>query len=242
MIDANSEISRLRQSLRFKNLPEAIIDSICDEAAIEISDITTDLLAGAMSEAVEAGQSTSFVEEIRVTRNGSMFSITTQSGKTDFSEAPFPMLPKMLANAKVAKDGSLYKVIPLKQKTSAPGRTQIFSEQALKDIENARRTAKSDRTNQNRGSSSPDAMKGMDTMAAMQVISKSRQKTEKVSNASVQHVDFKTVSSKQDANTQWVNPGKKEDMGPVLRSINANLHDAIDAAIMDVIRKHETEY
>jgi len=242
VIDANSEITRLRQSLRFKNLPEAIIDSICDEVAMEISDITTDLLAGAMSEAVEAGQSTNFVEEIRATRNGSMFSITTQSGKTDFSEAPFPMLPKMLVNAKVAKDGSLYKVIPLKQKTSAPGRTQIFSEQALKDIENARKMAKSDRTNQNRGSSSPDAMKGMDTMAAMQVISKSRQKIEKASNASVQHVEFRTVSSKQDANTQWVHPGKKEDMGPVLRNINANLHDAIDNAIMEVIRKHEGEY
>ena len=242
MIDANSEISRLRQSLRFKNLPEAIIDSICDEAAVEISDRTTDLLANAMSEAVEAGQSINFVEDIRSIRSGSSFDITTSSGKTDFSEAPFPMLPKLLANAKVAKDGSLYKVIPLKQKTSAPGRTQIFSEQALKDIEVARQNAKIDRTNQGRGSSSPDAMKGMDTLSAMQVIAKSRQKQEKTSNASVQHVDFKTVSSKQDQNTQWVNPGKKEDMGPVLRNINANLHDAIDSTIMDVIRKYDTEY
>jgi hypothetical protein len=242
VIDANNEIERLRQSLRFKNLSESIIDSICDEAAAEINSITTDLLAGAMSEAVEAGQSVDFVEDVRSIRNGSMFSITTNSGKTDYSEAPFPMLPKMLKNANVAKDGSLYKVIPVKNKTSAPGRTQIFSEQALRDIENARKQAKGDRTNQNRGSSSPDAMKGMDTMSAMQVISKSRQKQEKASNASVQHIEFRTASSKQDPNTQWMNPGKKEDMGPILRNINANLHDAIDNAIMDVIRNIEGEY
>ena len=242
MIDANNEIDRLRQSLRFKNLPETIIDSICDDAAIEISNITTDLLANAMSEAVEAGQSVDFVEDIRSIRNGSMFSVVTQSSKTDYSEAPFPMLPKLLNNAKIAKDGSLYKIIPIKQKTSAPGRTQIFSEKALIDIENARKTAKSDKTNQNRGSSSPDAMKGMDTMSAMQVISKSRQKTEKASNASVQHTEFRTVSSKQDANTQWIHPGKKEDMAPILRSINANLHDAIDNTIMEVIRRYEGDY
>jgi hypothetical protein len=242
MIDANSEISRLRQSLRFKNLSETIIDSICDDVAAEISDITTDLLASAMSEAVEAGQSTEFVEDIKSIRSGSTFNIVTQSGKTDYSEAPFPMLPKMLQNAKIAKDGSLYKVIPLKQKTDAPGRTQIFSEQALRDIENARKMAKSNRTNDNRGSSSPNAMKGMDTMSAMQVISKSRQKTEKTSSANVQQVNFRTVSSKQDPNTQWMHPGKKEDMGPTLRNINANLHDAIDSAIMEVIRKFEGEY
>lgn len=242
MIDANSEIERLRQSLRFKNYSEVVIDSICDDVSSEINDLTTDILASAMSEVVAAGQSVDFIEDIRSIRSGSSFSIVTQSGKTDYSEAPFPMLPKMLQNAKVAKDGTLYKVIPIKKKTSAPGRTAVFSDQALIDIENARKMAKADKTNQNRGSSSPDAMRGMDTMSAMQVISKSRQKFEAPSKASVQQVDFRTATSKQDANSQWMHPGKKENMGPVLRNINANLHDAIDTAILDVIRRHEGEY
>lgn len=242
MIDANSEIQRLRQSLRFKNYSEAVIDSICDDVSAEISDLTTDILASAMSEAVSAGQSMDFVQEIKTVRSGSTFDIATQSGKTDFSEAPFPMLPKMLQNAKVAKDGTLYKVIPVKQKTSAPGRTAVFSDAALIDIENARRQAKADRTNQGRNSSSPDAMRGMDTFSAMQVIQKSRQKFEAPSKAKVEQVNFRTATSKQDPNTQWVNPGKQEDMGQTLRNINANLHDAIDNTIMEVIRKYEGEY
>ncbi len=114
MIDANNEINRLRQSLKFKNLSNEVIDSICDDVAREISDLTSDLLAQAMSEAVQSGKSAEFIQEVRSTRDGGTFSVSTDSGKTNFTEAPFPMLPKMLQNAKIAKDGSLYKVIPVK--------------------------------------------------------------------------------------------------------------------------------
>lgn len=241
MIDANNEISKLRQSLRFKNLPDAIIDSICDDVSSEISNLTADLLAQAMSDAVSFGSTADFVEEIRSTRSGTGFDITTQSGRTDFSEAPFPMLPKLLQNAKVAKDGSLYKVIPVKQRGSAPSRTAVATEAALSNIENARQQAKVDKSNQNRGSSSPDAMRGMDTLSAMQAISTSRQKTEKYPKSDGP-VDFRTASSKQDSSTQWVNPGKQADMGSILRNINANLHDSIDRAILEVIQKYERDY
>lgn len=241
MLDANTEIQRLRQNLRFKNMPENLIDSICDEVSAEISNIMSDLLAQAMSDAVSFGESADFIQEIRSVRDGATYSVTTDSGKTDYSEAPFPMLPKLLKNAKVAKDGSLYKVIPVKKKGSVPSRTGIATEAALTNIENARVAAKQDKTNQNRGSSSPDAMKGMDTLSAMQAISRSRQKVEYPQAVSGQ-VDFKTASSKQDANTQWVNPGKQANMTNVLKNINANLHDSIDNAIMQVISKHEGQY
>ena len=240
MIDANTELSRLRQNLRFKNLSESVIDSICDDVSNEISNILADLLANAMSEAVQAGGSADFIQEVTSIRSGSGFNVGTQSGKSDFSEAPFPMLPKLLQNAKVSKDGTLYKVIPVKQKGSI-SRTAVTTEAALANIENARIQAKQDKTNQNRGSSSPDIMRGADTLSAMQAISKSREKTDKYlpSNGPVQ---FRTATSKQDANTQWVNPGKQADMSGLLQSINANLHDEMDRAILETIRRHEGEY
>jgi hypothetical protein len=243
MIDANNEINRLRQSLKFKNLSNEVIDSICDDVAREISDLTSDLLAQAMSEAVQSGKSAEFIQEVRSTRDGGTFSVSTDSGKTNFTEAPFPMLPKMLQNAKIAKDGSLYKVIPVKRKGSMPSRTAVTTEAALGEIERARIASKVDRTNQNRGSSSPDAMRGMDTLSAMQAISKSRQKVEKYpTGTNSQTVDFRTASSKQDPSTQWVHPGREADMTRELQNINANLHDSIDNIILQIISKYEGQF
>lgn len=250
MIDPNTEIERLRQRLRFKNLSEKVIDSICDDVSRDISLTTSDILASAMDEAVSAGAdvgSEDFVNEVRAARSGATFDIVTDSGRTDFSEPPFPMLPKLLKNAKVAKDGSLYKVIPIRRKGSYNeingNKTSATTEAAFASIENARRRAKEDKANTKRTYASPDAMQGMDTLSAMQTISKSRQKEPKMREQSREPViDFRTASSKQDAATQWVNPGKQMNMSGILRNINADLHDSIDRAIEDIIRNYEGGY
>ena len=247
MLDANAEIARLRQQLRLRNLPENIIDNICDEAVAEISEITSDLLADAMNEAVNAGgdaMSVEFIDEIRAIRTGPSFQITTDSGHSDFSTSPFPMLPKLLKNAKIAKDGSLYKVIPIKQKKTKGNNSNLAktTEAAMQNINNARKIAKDDKVaDDNRGYSSPDMMKGMSTVAAMQQISKTRHSQEKEKN-NEPVIDFRTASSKQDPNVSWVNPGKKVDMGSTLNNINFNLQDAIDKAIDDVVKRYERLY
>lgn len=240
MIDANAEISRLRQRLRFKNLSEQIIDDICDEVARDISNITSDILADAIQSAVEAGSeagSVAFIDEIKALRNGASFQISTDSGRTDFSEAPFPMLPKLLKNAKVAKDGSLYKTVPIKKSDS---RVPATTESAMTAINSARNAAKEARDSIQAGSTSMDAMKGMDTVAAMQAMTKKRSPSRESIPSTV--TGFRTVSSKQDASTQWVNPGKKADMNEALQRINANLQDSIDRAIEDVIRRYDGMY
>lgn len=246
MIDPNSEISQLRQRLRFKNLSEKVIDSICDDISKEISVITSDILADAMNDAVNAGgdaMSTDFIDEVRAIRSGASFDIITDSGQTDFSEQPFPMLPRLLKNAKIAKDGSLYKVIPIRQKSSNNQNAAKTTEAAYANIEQARRRAKDERGETPRDSSSPDAMKGMDTVAAMQAMSKSRQKSAKIREKNTEPViNFRVASSKQNAATQWVNPGRKIDMSSALSNINAGLHDSIDRAIEEVIRRHEGDY
>ena len=246
MLDANAEIMRLRQRLRFKNLSESVIDSICDDAAREISDVTSDLLANAMNEAVNAGgdvMSIDFIDQIRAVRSGPSFQITTDSGNTDFSIAPFPMLPSLLKNAKIAKDGSLYKVIPIKQKkgTSNTGVAKT-TEAAMRNINNARNAAKAEQGEDNRTSSSPDVMKGMSTVAAMQEISKTRNAGKQKEKSNDPAINFRTASSKQDPNTQWVNPGRKIDLTGALNSINANLQDSIDNAIDDIVRRLEGLY
>lgn len=247
MLDARSEIDRLRQRLRMKNLSESVINSICDDASRDISIATSDILADAMTEAVNVGEdiaSEDMINELKAVRTGPSFEIITDSGRTDFSEPPFPMLPKLLKNAKVAKDGSLYKVIPIKQKTTNR-RTSVTTEAAIQNINNARRIAKEQRdANQktDKISSSPDAMRGMDTFSAMQSINKSRQKQQRGGQQRGPAIDFRTASSKQDATKQWVMPGKIKDATTPLREINMNMHDNIDRVIADIIRQHEDGY
>lgn len=246
MLDPNAEISRLRQRLRFKGLSDSVVDSICDEAAAEISATTADLLADAMNDAVNAGgdaMSVDFIDELRAAKFGSSYQITTDSGNTDFSQAPFPMLPRLLKNAKVAKDGSLYKVIPIKQKNTGEKASGVAktTEAAMQNINNARKQAKEEKVNENRGYASQNAMKGMDTVAAMQQVSKTRSSKYNDKDTEVT-VNFRTASSKQDPNTQWVNPGKKADMSGALNNINANLQDSIDRAIDEIIRRLEELY
>jgi hypothetical protein len=230
-----------------KNMSEGVVDDICDEASRDISFATADILADAMSEAVEvAGDigSVDLMSELKAIRTGPTFEIITDSGKTDFSEPPFPMLPKLLKNANVAQDGSLYKVIPMKQKTTNK-RMSVTIEAALENINNARRIAKEQRDAEKetgRRSLSPDAMKGMDVFAAMHAINRSRQKQLKIGQQNGPVSQFRTASSKQDPNTQWVMPAKERDATGQLREINMRLHDSIDRAIEETIKRYERMY
>ena len=247
MIDARAEVDRLRQRLRMKNLSEAVIDDICDDASRDISMMTADILADAMNEAVMVGGdvgSEEMIDELKAVRTGPSFEIITSSGRTDFSEPPFPMLPRLLKNAKIAKDGSLYKIIPIKQKTTNK-KIAVTTEAAIANINNARRIAKEQRDSEketSRSTVSPDAMKGMDTFSAMQSINSSRQKQSKQGQLDGPVIDFRVASSKQDASSMWVMPGKMRDVSSPLREINMGMHDDIDRAIEDVIRKHEEGY
>lgn len=248
MLDANTELNRLRQVLRFKNFSEDVVDEIVDDASKEISLATADILADAMNEAVNVGgdiMSTDFIDEIRAVRSGSSFQIVTDSGSADFSEPPFPMLPKLLKNAKVAKDGSLYKVIPIRQ---SGGKTRnkiaVTTEAALQDINEARYRAKEEREvekDMNR-SLSPDALKGGDIFSTMMSLNSSRKKNPIKERNNEPIVAFRTASSKQDPNTQWVHPGKSANISGQLREINMSMHSNIDIAIRDIIRKYEDMY
>lgn len=248
MLDARAEIDTLRQRLRMKNISERIVDSICDNAARDISTIAVDLLANAAEEAVRAGQSSKsvdFISEIAVTEHGGQFMIDTMTGQHDFSEPPFPMLPKLLKNAKIAKDGSLYKVIPIRTKgiKTNNSRLNVTTEAALKGINDARVAAKQERDAMKEKlntSLSPDAMKGMSTFAALQAINAARKSFPTMREKSTEPViAYRTASSKQDATAKWVNPGTDANMDSALHGINARLQDSLDNVIIDTIKRYE---
>ena len=247
MLDANAEIDRLKQRLRMKNLSEKVCDKICDEVSRDISIATSDILADAMNQAVNAGgdiASTEFIDELKAIRGGNGFDIITASGQTDFSEPPFPMLPRLLQNAKVAKDGSLYKVIPIRMKSGkTDSRVAVTTEAAYQNINDARYRAKEAREadKESSRSLSPDALKGGDIFATMMSLNTSRTKQKRERNTEPV-IAFKTASSKQDPNTQWVQPGKTKNMSGQLREINMNMHDSIDTVIKDTIRMYEDMY
>lgn len=253
MLDANMEIDKLRQRLRFKNLNEQVISSICEDVARDISMAATDILADAMEQAVQAGaeaKSVDFINELKVVQSTHHFSIDTESGRHDFSEPPFPMLPKLLKNAKVAKDGSQYKVIPLRAKgqKKSSGRMAVTTEAALKNINEARRIAKEERDARAEdfvGKIAPDALKGMSTFAALQAINEVRKAfpTMTSKEKSTEPVmAFRTASSKQDASTKWVQPARPANMGPALHDINSRMQNSLDNLIEDIIRRHEGMY
>jgi hypothetical protein len=245
MRDANAEISMLRQRLRFKNLSEEQLDHICDSVATEISRVSSDLLADAMNEAVNVGgdvASIDFIDELRAIRSGSHFEIITDSGNTDFSEAPFPMLPRLLKNAKVAKDGSLYKVIPIRGRSAGSENTALnrTTESAIRAIQASREQGAKSQEQTSRGYASPDATKGMSAFASTMNISRVKSSASKNQQRSTEPViDFRTASSKQDPNTQWVLPGKNKNISNALRQINSSLQDSIDRVIEEIIKKYE---
>lgn len=109
------EIERLRATLRSRGLSESQIEIIANKARTEII-AEFELHANeAMEQAVTSGvqqNSVDFINELRP--NAITMELMTDSGNTEFTEPPFPMLPWLLKNAKPNKDGSgVYKVIPI---------------------------------------------------------------------------------------------------------------------------------
>lgn len=245
MIDARFEIDKIKQILRQKNIPEYTIQDICGDIARDISSATADLLADAMIEAVNAGgevSSAEFASEVLSMRNGHTFSVDTSSGKQDFSEPPFPMLPKLLKNAKISKEGEAYRVIPISNK-SGPS-SGVTTEAAIRNINQARQLAKDERDARDKGSkiaTTPDPMAGMEILAAIQGAGRpSPQKRE--SKLKEGSITFRTASSKQDASVSWVMPAKNANLTDRLRDINNNLQDSIDRVILDIINRYSGMY
>ena len=220
MLVAENEISRLKALMHSKGLPIDFIDGTCKEIEISIKTEVYTALESAMLRAYEAGEeykADRFIEELTAVRIGDSFRVTTDSGITDFSTRQRQMLPNLLKNAKIAKDGSRYKVIPIgvkKNTTDGMAREMNAAKMKMKEIR--------------------DQFGAKDENVSGQL----KDSREKISiNPSVP--SFRTATSKQDAGTRWVYPARNKDMTPILREINDTLFNEIQNIIENVIANYE---
>lgn len=247
MFDPKMELDNLRMRLLIRSENPKVVEEIMANAEREVSEVISDEVQSSLQRAIEAGaevKSDDFVTELRAMMIGHSFQITTDSGRMDFSEPPFPMLPRLLKNAKTAKDGSRYKVIPIKKKAqpvSKEAEGNKTAMEAMKALDEARRKTAQGAQARKHGErlGSLGILEQASQLSSFYKYNAPREKTEeRPVQTPGTTVDFKTVSSKQDPATQWVHPGRKIDMGETLRLINFELEQRISERVMEVIRKY----
>ena len=228
MID--HKVNQLRAYLSVNGVPnqkiETLIDSINNSVQQRIASVLENGIYSASQRAEEL-KAKGFISEITVKPSAMGIEIATDSGNQDYSRQPFPMLDSLLARGKVAKDGSLYRTIPIGS-ASKPMNTTV------KDINSGVSAVREIKDK-------PRSLTEMVTNMA-QSFGVGARPIVKTTEARPQgDITFRTASSKQDRNTRWVKPGYDADMAPILSEINASMAADIQEAIDAAIREHQME-
>lgn len=219
----------LRESLRRKRKSEDRIDELVYRAEndlnIAILDIVTDSLQQVQQLAIEYGID-DFVENVDIQAVGGSFEIAITGGKTDYSTEKEEMLPNLLKNGKTAKDGSVYKVIPLPT-------IREYKTRSLSSVDMMRSRAeevKQERIDKNR---TLDAGRMTKAFAA----SNPRATVETETHPAVGK-EFRTASSKQDQTTQWVKPARDINITNDLMDINSRMSAQINNVTQTIINRY----
>lgn len=231
MINSETELDRLRQTLLVKGLDEEVVFEIVQQAATEIHSALIDIAYDALVEVEQlaiTSKSSKFATDIQLNISPNDISIDTASGRHDFSEPARQMLPSLLKSPKIAKDGSLYKRIPMKVKSISPGGL-IEAHRALNEINAAKRAALKDQAARSGELPTTQVSAGLD-MAHFQGNRKNSQTTE---------IKFKTASSKQSPDVNWVQPAKDLDFGLTLHNANSDIDSRVALTVADIISKYE---
>lgn len=181
----------------------------------DISSVIKSLVSSAISELQDLGVEDA-ITHLELSGVSGYPELRSDTGNFDFSTPPTPMLPWLLKNAKVAKDGTLYKRIPIGGGGSKEKRT--------KDISSG-----IDRMN----SISP-----MEDMASEMAASFNAGATpiKKMVEKQGGEVHFRTATSKQDPSKDWVLPSKEQNLSFQVQAINQRLRADIDLEVEAIIR------
>lgn len=205
------ELDRLRDALINKGLERGVINTLVSKASREIQEVVEQQGAAAIEQAIEAGiekGSADFINELRL--DSINFELTTESGNMEFTIPARPMLSSLLKNAKPMKDGSgVYKVIPI-GKSSGEGKPKVSSN--IFDAQKKIAAQRAEAAKANYASAIPSGSKG--------------------------GIQFRVATSKQDANTKWVQPAKEMNFKEEVKDINLNLRASIDDQINDIINSY----
>lgn len=211
MVNVFLELERLKSNLLGRGLDNDAVSEIVRKAETDISFALREKMDNALDLAVQSGvqkESSEFINELRPRYDA--FTLDTESGNTDFSEPPMPMLDKLLmGGAKPIKDGSgVYKVIPVgapSKQPKNPVHANIF-----------------------------DAQKSISAERYENAVAQYNKVAPKNSK-----VNFRTATSKQNRNSMWVQPAKDKDFTEDLSEINRMLGNDHDDVIMSIIRSYE---
>lgn len=211
MVNIFLELERLKTHLYARGIEPDHVDAIVSKANEEISLAIRERLDNAMDLAIQSGvqkDSADFINALRPRPDA--FILETDSGITDFTEPPMPMLDKLLARgAKPMKDGSgVYKIIPV-GKSNSDNRPKIHT-----NIFDAQKAISAERYE-----------------SAVSQYNKVAPKGSKV--------NFRTATSKQNRATQWVMPEKPKDFTEDLAEINNMLGQEYDDVVLGIIRSYE---
>lgn len=165
-----------------------------------------------------------FGEDMRVGFSNRGLEIQSAKGSLDYSSPPFPMLSRLLAKGKTAKDGSTYRVIPMGAgSTKTTGRLDTsVATTALSDTQPKK---------------SLTEMTRQMAAAFNSGMKVTTQETKSSSNAT----SFRVASSKQDPGSSWVIPARQADLSSAVGDINAMMASDLDRAIDDVLEDMERE-
>lgn len=242
MLIADAEINRLRFYLSDKQWLSHEIDSICNLAWNDINEVILDIVSNAVADATEHAESIGadeFIEEIDVVETGNSYEIRTLSGRTDYSTERQKMLPHLIKNGKTAQDGSKYKIIPVKgeEQPRMPADTFSAMRARASAVEQVRESLQKYNEELRSAKAGKMAGKFRDIM---------REKIQKRSTISTQtessEVKFRTASSKQDVNSDWVIPEKDIDMTEYLYDLNTRIEQSISSSVQLIIESYEREY
>jgi hypothetical protein len=221
-------------------MPNQEIQYTCDSAIGEIHSAVSNIIDGAINSAVnhaiEIGAD-GFIDEIQILENSDgIYQISTHSGILDYSIEEKQMLPALLSNAKTSKDGSKYKVIPIRDKGTPTPRSSFSVSQlqqdgidesraALRDVAASKRLGITDTLKANLSKQAAD-------MRAAHTNHSDRTGT----------LNFRTATDKQDPSTAWVIPRKEIDMTDFISDLNRQIDSDSRESTTQILNNYYYRY
>lgn len=211
------------------------IESICEEAAEDLSGLIADSVSAALAEAENRGLESDmkdFAGDLTAVQSGDTFRIVTKSGKTNYSSPERKMLNSLLKNAKTAKDGSRYARIPIRDKKGPATNSMDVSKQRQAILEEQKAEIQADISQRGIGRDIGKAARDYASRFA------NPRSSDKTHSGSERSSTIRTVSSKQDPNSQWVIPAKDADATSILEDVNNQLVQSIQDAMRAVYERY----
>jgi hypothetical protein len=226
----SGKIQNLKQSMISMGVSYSVAQVMCNEAELEIVQEMKNIVEVAVYDVVNIGSgmdADEFLAQISLNHENGYVQIGTDSGTLDFSRPKTPMLPWLLKNAKVAKDGSRYKVIPVgSSKDDKPKKQAKDISSGISSMMQARPSKLENMAQQ---------ISQQFNVSASRPTNRTEVKTMNTSN------EFRVASDKQDPDTNWVLPEKKLDLSGAVMEINNRIRDDINRIADGIVNQYLME-